>query len=68
MALYYIVGMTKKMTLKTYLHLKEMSISTFASKIGYTRQHITNLCNEKFIPTSHLKIMIQLATDGQVIL
>lgn len=54
------------MKLKLYLAENRMTIKEFCEKIGYSRNQISGIVNEKLKPSIRLAKVIEEATNGEV--
>jgi DNA-binding transcriptional regulator YdaS (Cro superfamily) len=56
------------MKLRDYLHFERIKITEFAKRIGYHKAYITDICNDRHIPSKRLATSIEFATAGKVTL
>ncbi len=54
------------MDLREYLFRKRMSVSDFAKKINYSRQHVSSVMHGNYQAGEKLAEAIETATDGEV--
>lgn len=54
------------MQLKLYLVKQRISIKEFSEMIGYSRNQISGIANEKLKPSPRLAKVIERATNGEV--
>jgi len=54
------------MQLKVYLVQNRLTIKEFSEMIGYSRNQISGIANEKLKPSLRLAKLIEQATNGQV--
>lgn len=57
---------SRTITLKEYLSQHNLEIKSFAERIGYSREHLSNVINGHNKPSRHMAIIIEMYTDGEV--
>ncbi len=54
------------MELREWLFRNRIKITVFSKGLGYTREYISNICNDKSLPSVYLARKISAATNGEV--
>lgn len=54
------------MELRVYLAKQRVTIKDFCEKIGYSRNQISGIINERYRPSARLAKLIEEATNGEV--
>lgn len=54
------------MDLRTYLFQKRISVTKFSKTLGCSRIHLSEIVNERRIPSIMLARYIELVTNGEV--